>query len=81
MLSELWPGDQAAGDSLCLSEPDQNRGGALQSSASAADTEGLSGARMPQLESQQVEGGMFANVAVSFGVRKLARASQGPYKQ
>lgn len=67
VFSELWSGDQAAGDSLCLSEPNQNRGGALQSSASAADTEGLSGAGMPQLEGQQVEGGMFAFLTISSG--------------
>ncbi|TMS05222.1 A disintegrin and metalloproteinase with thrombospondin motifs 9 [Larimichthys crocea] len=55
LFSELRSGDQAAGDSLCLSEPNQNRGGALQSYASPANTEGLSGARMPHLEGQQVE--------------------------
>lgn len=63
VFSDLWSGNQEAGDSLCSSEPNQNRGGALQSSASAANTEGLSGAGMPQLESQQVEGGMFALLA------------------
>lgn len=59
VFSDLWSGDQAAGDNLCLSEPNQNRGGTLQSSATAAHTEGLSIPRMPQLESQQVEWGMF----------------------
>lgn len=67
VFSDLWSRDQEAGDSLCSSEPNQNRGGALQSSASAADTEGLPGAGMPQLESQQVEGGMFVLFAISSG--------------
>lgn len=67
VFSDLWSGDQEAGDSLCSSEPNQNRGGALQSSATAANTEGLSGAGMPHVESQQVEWGMFALLAVSSG--------------
>lgn len=67
VFSELWSGDQAARDSLFLSEPNQNRGGALQSSASAADTESLSGEGMPQLEGQQVEGGMFALLSFPTG--------------
>ena len=73
VFSELRSGDQAAGDSLCLSEPNQNRGGTLRSSSSAADRESLSGAGMPQLEGQQVEGGMFTLLAIS------QAPSQGPY--
>lgn len=80
VLSELWPGDQAAGDSLCLSEPNQNRRGTLQSSASAADAEGLSCAGMPQLEGQQVEGGMFALLAVP-PAQKIAQVPRGQYKE
>lgn len=77
VLSELWPGDQAAGDSLCLSEPNQNRRGTLQSSASAADAEALSCAGMPQLEGQQVEGGMFTRLAVSPPAQKIAQVPRG----
>lgn len=59
VLGELWAGHQAAGNSLCLSEPNQTRRGSLQPSAAAAHTKSLPGSNLPYLENQQVAGGMF----------------------
>lgn len=59
VLGDLRPWDQAAGGRLRLPEPNRNRRGALQPSSQAEDGKGLSSARMPQLEGQQVEGGTY----------------------
>lgn len=60
--------DQAAGGRLRLPEPDQNRRGALQPSSQAENGKGLSCARMPQLEGQQVEGGTYRLRSEQLGI-------------
>lgn len=59
VLGELRSWDQAAGDRLCLPEPNRNRRGALQPSPQAEEREGLSRPRMSRLEGQPVEGGAY----------------------
>lgn len=59
VLGELRSWDQAAGDRLCLPEPNRNRRGALQPSPQAQEREGLPRPRMSRLEGQPVEGGAY----------------------